>query len=141
MVDKIPGDPDPGCLSSNALNAQDAPSSMTDSLHFCSLYWEQKLGLSVGPHESDWETLAISSAPGLPHCFTQRTDLGGVGVVEHTKDDTRHRIDGALRMRRGREGGQVVLQRLTQDAVEGDVRPQDVAFLPAVLLQFLDLSP
>lgn len=34
-----------------------------------------------------------------------------------------------------------MLQRLTQHAVEGDVRPQDVSLLPAVLLQLLDLGP
>lgn len=34
-----------------------------------------------------------------------------------------------------------MLQGLAQHAVEGDVRAQDVALLPAVLLQLLDLGP
>lgn len=34
-----------------------------------------------------------------------------------------------------------MLQGLAQHAVKGDVRAQDVALLPAVLLQLLDLGP
>lgn len=67
--------------------------------------------------------------------------LGGIGVVEHAEDDAGHGVLAVGHVGRRGEGWQVVLQGLTQHAVKGDVRPQDVALLPAVLLQLLDLSP
>ena len=69
------------------------------------------------------------------------THLGGVGVVEHAEHDAGHGVLGVGHVSRRGEGRQVVLQRLTQHAVEGDVRTQDVTLLPAVFLQLLDLSP
>lgn len=67
--------------------------------------------------------------------------LGGVGVVEHAEDDPGHRVLGVGHVARWGEGRQVVLQGLAQHAVEGDVRTKDVALLPAVFLQLLDLGP
>lgn len=71
----------------------------------------------------------------------QKTDLRGVSVVEHAEDNPGHRVLGVGHVSRRGEGGQVVLQGLAQHAVEGDVGAQDVALLPAVLLQLLDLGP
>lgn len=68
-------------------------------------------------------------------------DLWGVCVVEHAEDDPGHGVLGTRHVSRRGERGQVVLQGLAQHAVKGDVGPQDVALLPAVLLQLLDLSP
>lgn len=67
--------------------------------------------------------------------------LWGIRVVEHTEDHPGHGVLGVGHVPRGSEGGQVVLQRLAEHAVEGNVRAQDVALLPAVLLQLLDLGP
>ena len=67
--------------------------------------------------------------------------LWGVRVVKHAEDHAGHGVLGVRHVSGGGEGGQVVLQRLTEHAVEGDVRPEDVALLPAVLLQLLDLGP
>lgn len=73
--------------------------------------------------------------------ISRKPHLRGIGVVEHAEDDSGHWVLGVRHVSRRGEGRQVVLQGLAQHAVEGDVRTQDVALLPAVLLQLLDLSP
>lgn len=60
--------------------------------------------------------------------------LGGIGVVEHAKDNAGHGVLAVGHVGWWGERWQVVLQGLTQHAVKGNVRPQDVALLPAVLL-------
>lgn len=70
-----------------------------------------------------------------------RLYLRSIGVVEHAEDDTGHGVNRIVRVSWRSERGQVVLQSLTQHAVKGDVRPQDVTLLPAILLQLLHLSP
>lgn len=70
-----------------------------------------------------------------------KTHLRGVSVVEHAEDDSGHWVLGVGHVSRRGEGRQVVLQGLAQHAVEGDVGAQDMALLPAVLLQLLDLGP
>ncbi len=62
------------------------------------------------------------------------TYLWGIGVVEHAEDDPGHGVLGVRHVARWGEGGQVVLQGLTQHAVKGDVWTKDVALLPAVFL-------
>lgn len=45
-----------------------------------------------------------------------------VSVVEHAEDDAGHGVLGIGHVSGRREGGQVVLQSLTQHAVKSDVR-------------------
>lgn len=85
--------------------------------------------------------LTVSSVRLLPWCkpFLSRlsqtlTYLWGIGVVEHAEDDLGHGVLGVGHVSRWGEGGQVVLQGLTQHAVKGDVWTKDVALLPAVFL-------
>lgn len=60
--------------------------------------------------------------------------LWGISVVEHAEDDPGHGVLGVGHVARWGEGGQVVLQGLTQHAVKGDVWTKDVALLPAIFL-------
>lgn len=63
-----------------------------------------------------------------------RSYLWGVGVVEHAENNPGHGVLGVRHVARWGEGGQVVLQGLTEHTVKGDVRTKDVALLPAVFL-------
>lgn len=96
------------------------------------------------------DTYAASTTTRFPSCRVlwgyrcfpnKQTNLRGIGVVEHPEDDPGHGVLGVGHVARRSEGGQVVLQGLAEHAVEGDVRPKDVALLPAVFLQLLNLSP
>lgn len=84
-----------------------------------------------------------SSVRPVRHQIVQQrpTDLWGVGVVKHAEDDPGNGVLGVRHVSWRREGGQIVLQGLTEHAVESDVGTQDVALLPAVFLQLLDLGP
>lgn len=96
-------------------------------------WWLAEKRSSINPNET---ALGISGDDA-----STTTHLWGVSVVEHAEDHPGH---GVLRVRhvsRGGEGGQVVLQGLAQHAVKSDVRAEDVALLPAVFLQLLNLGP
>lgn len=60
--------------------------------------------------------------------------LWGVGVVKHAEDHSGHGVLCVRHVSWGGEGGQVVLQRLTQNTVKSNVGPEDVALLPTVFL-------
>lgn len=60
--------------------------------------------------------------------------LWRVGVVKHAEDNPGNGVLGIGHVARGSEGGQVVLQGLTEHAVEGDVWTKNVALLPTVFL-------
>lgn len=66
--------------------------------------------------------------------LTDRLYLWGVGVVKHAEDHSGHGVLCVGHVSWRGEGGQVVLQRLTQHAVKSNVGPEDVALLPAVFL-------
>lgn len=67
--------------------------------------------------------------------------LWGISVVKHAEDNMRHGVDSIIRVGWRCERGQVVLQGFTQHTVKCNIRPQDMTFLPAVLLQLLHLGP
>lgn len=69
------------------------------------------------------------------------TNLWGICVVKHAENHPGHGVLGVRHVAWRGEGGQVVLQGLAENAVEGDVRTEDVTLLPAVFLQLLNLSP
>lgn len=67
--------------------------------------------------------------------------LRSIGVVEHAIDNVGHGVNCIIRVSWRSERRQVVLQSFTQHTVKGDVRPEDVTLLPAILLQLLHPSP
>lgn len=60
--------------------------------------------------------------------------LWGISVVKHAENNSGHGVLCVRHVSWRGEGGQVVLQGLTQNAVKSNVGAKDVALLPAVFL-------
>ena len=67
--------------------------------------------------------------------------LRRIRVIKHPEDDLREWVDTVRSVGRDGELGQGVLERLTQDAVEGQVRSQNALLVPLIPVELADLSP
>ena len=84
----------------------------------------------VGRH--DVGELLLDEPPLYTVLAGQDGTLRAVGVVEHPEDDGGERVESGGVVGGRHQAGDVVLQRLTQDAVECEVRSDDVFLNPHV---------